>query len=190
MTQNVSICIVLDRQVREDPDMVGRVSVLLFDTEGIDRIRDDVAIASCLDVAPEEYQPRGGTPLLDAVGHAVELLEKRSRSDARSIIVIMTDGHENSSREHTKETISALLKRKQEESNWLMIYLGADHNAWDQAGHLGFAAANTAQFSKGALFAVGPALYQRSSRYSKSASAKDDRELGFSAEERSGMKGK
>jgi Mg-chelatase subunit ChlD len=209
MTQNVSICIVLDRsgsmetcrldalgavnsylrQVRDDADLTARVSVVLFDTQGIDRIRDHVPIASCPDVTAEEYQPRGGTPLLDAVGHAAGLLESRSERDIRSILVIMTDGHENSSREHTKETIAALLRRKQQENNWLVVYLGADHDAWDQARHLGLMAANTASFNKMALAAAGSALYKRSARYSKSGDVKADQELGFSVDERSELKG-
>jgi hypothetical protein len=36
----------------------------------------------------------------------------------------MTDGLENASREYTKETIKALLDRKQREDGWLVFYLG------------------------------------------------------------------
>jgi Mg-chelatase subunit ChlD len=205
MTQKVAICIVLDRsgsmegcrldalgavnsyvrQVREDAALEqARISVVLFDTQGIDLIRDQVPARTCLELTAAEYQPRGGTPLLDAVGHAVGVLE-RAAGRNRAILVIMTDGHENASREYTKETIAALLKRKQEDNDWLVVYLGADHNAWDQAGGLGLAAVNTARFSKAALHSVGNVMFQVSDRYAKAADARSQRRRGFTDQERS-----
>ena len=47
----------------------------------------------------------------------------------RCILAIMTDGLENASREYTKETLKTLLDRKQKEEGWLVLYLGAGHDA-------------------------------------------------------------
>ncbi len=118
------------RQVKDDKDMEAQVSLLIFDSQGIDLIRDHVPVGSCAELAAEEYQPRASTPLLDAVGHGVTALDKRKEPGARSILAVMTDGLENASREYTKETIKALLDRKQKEDGWLVLYLGAGHDAW------------------------------------------------------------
>lgn len=209
MTQDVSICVVLDRsgsmescrmdalgavngylrQVREDAEMNAHASVILFDTGSIDRIRDHVPVATCPEVTPDEYQPRGGTPLLDAVGHAVGLLETHSKPDARSILVVMTDGQENSSREYTKEAIAKLLKRKQDEESWLVVYLGANHDAWAQASSIGLATSNTAMFSLAAIADAGEVAYRRSARYSKARNMKADLAEGFTAKEREKLRG-
>ncbi len=209
MAQDVSICIVLDRsgsmescrmdalgavngylrQVRDDAEMNARASVILFDTGGIDRIRDHVAVGTCADITADEYQPRGGTPLLDAVGHAVGLLEKHSKPSARSILVVMTDGEENSSREYSKEAIAKLLKRKQDDNGWLVVYLGANHDAWAQASSMGLAASNTAMFALSAMADTGDVAYRRSARYSKARNVKADLAEGFTSEEREKLRG-
>ena len=209
MTQDVSICVVLDRsgsmescrldalgavnsylrQVRGDAEMNARASVILFDTGSIDRIRDHVRVADCPEITHEEYQPRGGTPLLDAVGHAAGLLEKHSAPGARSILVVMTDGEENSSREYTKEAIAKLLKRKQDDDGWLVIYLGANHDAWAQASSIGLAQSNSAMFKLAALSEAGDVVYARSARYSKARSIKSALLDGFTTAERDKLKG-
>ena len=209
MAQDVSICIVLDRsgsmescrmdalgavnaylrQVRDDADMNARASVILFDTVSIDCIRDHVAAATCPDITANEYQPRGGTPLLDAVGHAVGLLEKHSKPSTRSILVVMTDGEENSSREYSKEAIAKLLKRKQDENGWLVVYLGANHDAWAQANSMGLAASNTAMFALSAMADTGDVAYRRSARYSRARHVRADLAEGFTSEERKKLRG-
>jgi len=102
-------------------------------------------------------------PLLDAVGHGVALLEKRKEAGERCILAVMTDGLENSSREYTKETIKALLDRKQKEEGWLVLYLGAGHDAWAQAGAMGLHAGNVSAFDKQLVGASMAAFAARSS---------------------------
>ena len=121
------------RQVKDDKELEAKVSLIIFDSQGIDVIRDRVPSTGCAELAPSEYQPRAQTPLLDAVGHGAALLDKHKEPGERSILAIMTDGLENASREYTKDTIKALLDRKQKEDGWLVLYLGAGHDAWQQA---------------------------------------------------------
>src|SRR5262245_52293213 len=125
------------RQVKDDKELDGRVSLIIFDSDGIDVIRDRVPAAECSILDPKEYQPRAATPLLDAVGHGAALLDKRKETGERCILAIMTDGLENASREYTKESIKALLDRKQKDEGWLVLYLGAGHDAWEQARDMG-----------------------------------------------------
>jgi Mg-chelatase subunit ChlD len=122
------------RQTKADKEVEGRISLITFDSQSIDVIRDKAPAGSCAELEPDEYQPRASTPLLDAVGHGVALLDKAHERDERCVLAVMTDGLENASREYTKDTIKALLERKQKEDGWLIVYLGADHNAWSQAG--------------------------------------------------------
>jgi hypothetical protein len=117
------------RQVKDDKDIEASISLITFDSQSIDVIRDKTPAGSCAELAASEYQPRASTPLLDAVGHGVALLDKRKEPGERCILAVMTDGLENASREYTKETIKALLDRKQKEEGWLVLYLGADHDA-------------------------------------------------------------
>ena len=118
------------------------VSLTLFDSEGVDLIRDGVTPAAAR-LNADEYQPRGWTPLYDAIGHTIVEAEKRSAGLDRIALVILTDGEENSSREFNREDIRKLLTAKQEQDGWLVIYLGANQDAWAVGEKFGSVAINT-----------------------------------------------
>jgi hypothetical protein len=177
------------RQVKDDKDLDASVSLVIFDSQGIDVIRDRVPIAGCAELSASEYQPRAQTPLLDAVGHGAALLDKRKQPGERTILAIMTDGLENASREYTKETIKALLDRKQKEEGWLVLYLGAGHDAWEQARTMGLFAGNVAAFSKQHVQASMASVATRAKRYAVASEPAAEAAIGgFTEQERAGMK--
>ena len=93
-------------------------------------------------------QPRGGTPLFDAIGLAIHDLEQiKESTDENKVLVIVTDGYENASREYTSENISSKIIEK-EEAGWLIIYLGADHDAFKQSNSLNFDRERSMRYSK------------------------------------------
>lgn len=153
------------RYVRDDHSMDARLSVVLFDSHGIDTIRDRVPVRTCPDLVIDEYQPRGSTPLLDAVGYSVGIVDCLSDKDERRIMAIVTDGLENASREYTRERLRGLLERKQMQDGWLVMYLGAGHDSWSQAGQIGIAARHTADFSLNAFGEAAEILRAVGSRY-------------------------
>jgi hypothetical protein len=154
------------RQVKGDKNTQASISLITFVSQSIEVIRIRSPSKSCVELASSEYQPRASTPLLDAVGHGVALLDKRKAAGER-ILTVMTDRLENASREYTKETIEALLGRKQKEEGWLVLYLGADHDAWAQASAMGLHAGNVAAFDKLAVGASMAAIGGRSKRYAE-----------------------
>jgi len=153
------------RTVRDDQSMEARLSVVLFDSHGIDTIRDRVPVGACKDVDIDEYQPRGSTPLLDAVGYSVGIVDCLSHKDERRIMAIVTDGLENASREYTRDRLKCLLERKQMQDGWLVMYLGAGHDSWSQASQIGIAARHTADFSLHAFGEAAEILRSVGSRY-------------------------
>jgi Mg-chelatase subunit ChlD len=176
------------RQLKDDTDMEADVSLMIFDSQSIDLIRDHVPAQDCAELGLSEYQPRAATPLLDAVGHGVAVLEKHATAGERRILAIMTDGLENASKEYTTDTIKLLLYRKQKQEGWLVLYLGANHDAWGQARAIGLHAGNVAAFHKGAVRATMQALGSRAARYTKAANpAQEAAAGGFTERERSGM---
>lgn len=128
-----------------------RVSLMLFDSHAIDAVRDRVPVEACSYLRPDEFEPRGETPLLDAVGYSAGLLDCLSDKDERRILSIITDGLENSSREFTREKLKGLLERKQREEGWLVLYLGAGHGCGSEAGAIGIAPVHAAEFSRPAF---------------------------------------
>mgnify|MGYP003694484147 CR=1 FL=1 len=51
--------------------MEASVSLITFDSQSIEVIRDKAPAGSCAELVANEYQPRASTPLLDAVGYGV-----------------------------------------------------------------------------------------------------------------------
>lgn len=162
------ICLVLDRSgsmggrendvvngvnafIEEQKKLPDPASIALvrFDSEATERFRLMQPLADMKPLAHEEYQPRGGTPLLDAVGKTMADLDedwKREQPD-RAIMVIVTDGEENASREFTKDKIKAMIESRQESGKWVFIYLGANVDAFHEAASMGVHLANTANYA-------------------------------------------
>lgn len=119
-----------------------------FDSMSIDIPISRVLVSKFKSFPADILQPRGGTPLFDAIGLAIHDLENiKESTDHNKVLVIVTDGLENASKEYTFENISSKIKEK-EEAGWLIIYLGAEHDAFKQSNSLNFAQERSMQYSK------------------------------------------
>lgn len=177
------------RQLRDDKEMKARITLVTFDSDSIDTIRDRVPAKSCAELTAEEYQPRASTPLLDAVGRGAGMLDSLSNKDEKRILAVMTDGLENASREFTKDRLKDLLDRKQREEGWLVLYLGAGHDSWSQAREMGIHPGNVADFDTTRLAATADAMYARAKRYAHaSAFVAEATHGGFTSIERERLK--
>jgi hypothetical protein len=86
--------------------------------------------------------------LLDAVGRTLISLDHASKEylPDKCIVVIVTDGKENASREFRREQIKQMIEAREESGKWTFIYLGADVSTFSEAGSLGIQLMNTARF--------------------------------------------
>lgn len=102
-------------------------------------------------LSEETYKPRDMTPLVDSAYRAIITTEQEvaARKDKPSVlIVIQTDGHENSSREHTGEQLKQLIERKQGEG-WVFVFMGAGINAYATAKSFGISEKTTSSYDRG-----------------------------------------
>jgi Mg-chelatase subunit ChlD len=134
-------------QAREPGEAL--LTLVEFDTQ-YDFVHRGVPIDQ---VPPYELVPRGGTALLDAIGRAVNETGARLAAMPEAarpglvIFVVMTDGEENSSREFSRDRIRQMIEHQQSQYNWQFTFLGANQDAFAQAGSMGMAAAGAANFS-------------------------------------------
>jgi uncharacterized protein YegL len=116
-----------------------RVTLAQFDNE-YDVVYTDRPL---VDVPPLDLQPRGSTALLDAMGRTITDAGTRLAAlpeDQRPgtvIVAIMTDGHENASREWTRSAIKALVTQQSTQFAWQVMYMGADQDAIEVGAGLG-----------------------------------------------------
>src|SRR3990167_1018571 len=121
------------------------IACVRFDTEATERFRPMQSLADIKPLERGEYQPRGGTPLLDAVGTTIAKLDEdwKVEQPERAVVVVVTDGEENRSREYSKSKVKEMIESRQTSGKWAFIYLGANVDAFHEARGMGFAAANT-----------------------------------------------
>lgn len=129
---------------------VCRISLTQFDTS-FNIIHDGVPVVDVEDLTEKTYQPGGGTALLDAVGNtinaAIQRIDKLAENERpdKVFVVIITDGEENSSHEHTLDTIKDMVN-KQKEAGWEFVFIGANIDAFEAGGSFGVGAASTLQY--------------------------------------------
>jgi hypothetical protein len=132
---------------RAHPGML-RLSLADFDSQEPFRIAiDALPIAEVIDLTGADYQPRGGTPLFDAIGRAVERCDARVAlfPDEDQVLVVMTDGLENASTDCEADTISKLLDARQE-AGWAVLFLGANQDSFRTGRSMSMRAGNVRNF--------------------------------------------
>lgn len=81
-----------------------------------------------------KYDPDGLTALFDGVGVAIDevgkWLDSMKEEDKpeKTLVVIMTDGGENNSKDYTSDKVREMIKHQEEKYNWSFIYMGSDLN--------------------------------------------------------------
>ena len=130
---------------KEAPD--SRFSLTIFDTI-FEQWATDVPVKDVkASKLIEPYHARGMTALHDAVGNDRDRDGEAGRENDRGVVVIMTDGQENSSREWTLKKIAKLIARLEKTGRWTFVYLGANVDAFAEAQKLGVAVGNVAHYS-------------------------------------------
>jgi Mg-chelatase subunit ChlD len=136
-------------QVLADLDPADRVTFVQFDSEEpYDLIIDALPAAEVLPIAYERYEPRGGTPLYDAVGEALtrtagwaEQSRVLTGVDPNVVFTIISDGYENASSRFSGPQVARLLEHYQEHG-WTVAYIGLGNDAFAEAQRLGVRAEN------------------------------------------------
>ncbi|HET7398551.1 MAG TPA: vWA domain-containing protein [Intrasporangium sp.] len=153
-----------------------RVTLAQFDDEYSEVYRD-VLVA---DVPPLRLQPRGTTALLDSIGRLVtdagcRLAALPEEQRPGSVILgIMTDGHENASREFTHAQVKAMIETQTRSYGWQFLYLGADQDAIEVGGRLGVGAAHSMTYGRGKVAAMMSATSANIGRYRAARAAGAD----------------
>jgi len=117
----------------------GTLSLYQFDTVH-DAVHQFTPLAG---VPPYHLVPRNATALLDAVGFAVSGEGEKlaglaeSKRPGKVVVLIATDGMENSSREWTKARVKDLITQQRETYGWEFTFIGANQDAFAEAGDIG-----------------------------------------------------
>ncbi len=124
----------------------------------IDKPLKDIA-----DLTRDDYDPRGNTPLYDAIGETIRRCE--SIVAGRPVLcVIITDGQENASTEFTLDKIKELIKSKESEG-WTFTFLGASIDSYVVGGAMGTQFANTMNYASQNIIGTMSAAAESTRKY-------------------------
>lgn len=144
-----------------------KFTLSVFDT-AVQTLQNDVALEEILPLSDATYVPSGLTALYDAVQSEVNKI-KAGKKD-RVLVIIMTDGEENSSKEATRAGVFQLISEKESEGNWTFVFLGANQDSWESGSKINIAAGNTSNYDQHNTYAAFASLTTATLNYAESNS--------------------
>lgn len=122
----------LIKQQKETGDF--RFTLVVFN-EKSKTVINDMDGKDVPELTSEHYSPGGMTALLDAMGNAISIQKERKTENV--LVVVLTDGLENSSKLYTSAQIKELTTEMTEKHKWAFMYLGANQDSFSVAQGLG-----------------------------------------------------
>lgn len=124
------------------------VSLLTF-SHDVHIQRKFAPIADVEKLTTAEYKPMGSTALYDAIGYGIGLVSQKidlNDENTGVLFLIITDGHENTSREFTQ----ASLKKSMDDyktKGWTFTFMAANNDPMELAQNFGLNIQNVAVFN-------------------------------------------
>jgi uncharacterized protein YegL len=131
-----------------DSSLETRLSVITFADE-IKFVRWDEDIHDVNPLDNREYVPSGNTALMDAIGFTCARLKELPDADNKDtsfLLMIITDGQENKSKEWNYDKIKILTEELQKTERWTVTYYGTEPDQISKDMHVYLA--NTMSFSE------------------------------------------
>lgn len=153
------ICFVLDESgsmYNSVNDVIGGFQKLIDEQKGekngeciislyrfSDTVKKDYIGKPVDEVSKLIYSPGGCTAMNDGVGTAIDEIGKwlsdmdESERPSKNMIVIMTDGQENASKEYDFDVVKEKIKHQEEKYSWTFVYMGTNLQDLKDANRLG-----------------------------------------------------
>jgi Mg-chelatase subunit ChlD len=126
------------------------VTLIQFDDQDVHDVLVDAKPLHKVRSIRHRFEPRGCTPLFDAIGKLLDRAEHRlarhGGDPADQLVVIFTDGLENASRDWDAQRINARIAGLRE-AGWTFVFLGANQDSYATGAQMAMAAGSTANFA-------------------------------------------
>jgi hypothetical protein len=119
---------------KEEPGEA-QLTLVMFDNEYEVRA-DGAPIRDVQPLCGGTFVPRGSTALYDAVGRTIvdvgARLERTPEAErpGKVIVLILTDGMENASKEFSRERVRDMIKHQRERYSWEFVFIAAGEEAF------------------------------------------------------------
>lgn len=151
--------------LKNDSNTDYTVDVVLFDT-AVKNLYKNTPLSEVKPLTQEDYVPNDGTALYDAACSTIT--SREGTIDSKWIVVIMTDGEENSSKQYTEQQFGDYVKLCKAIGNVQFVFLGANQDAFAKAQKWNIPKGNVADFNSTPT-GVHHAFYAASAATTRSA---------------------
>ena len=144
------------QSVQKDfPEQLITIGLTTFNGN-VDHHYFDVPAMNASWLSPQTYIPDGSTSLYDAIGLSVQKLEQQQAAfgrghDTSVVVIVLTDGYENSSRNFRLADIKRMIGRLEETGKWTFSFIGATLDAVEVATQMDIKVQNSFAFTKEAM---------------------------------------
>jgi hypothetical protein len=111
-----------------------KLTLMLFDDK-FEVPYDGVELKTLPELDDKTFVPRGWTALYDGIGRTIDTLGAKfaampeSERPSKVVIVVMTDGAENASREYSQAKVKEMIQHQTQRYQWQFLFLGANQDA-------------------------------------------------------------
>lgn len=135
------------------------LTLVKFDSPQITTVYENTVIDQVPQLCKNTYSPRGGTNLMDAIGVTMSRINTFLNGIPQAerpgvLVVIITDGAENASREFHGEQIKSMVSSAEKQGDWTFTFLGANVDAFAMGASFGMNASNTASYDTSSMAAT------------------------------------
>lgn len=116
--------------VKKNPDPKTTITFTTFGYHSLANVEKFGVELDKLDkLTNENYTPDGMTPMYDGIGMTIDKIERElvdENDDYAVLVIIVTDGMENASKDYTGQQVAERIKRLQGGGRWTFTFLGAN----------------------------------------------------------------
>ena len=131
-----------------------RLTAVQFDgTDPFEMIVDARRIKDVPELTSDMYQPRGVTPLYDAVGHLIKSADRRisyraekGHPEEDQLVIVFTDGLENASTKFERSKIFELIQDRMN-ADWTFVFMGANQDSYAEGHKIGLVDGNVQNYA-------------------------------------------
>ncbi len=131
-------------------------SLVQFDDK-YEVVHEAVPVKEVPELTLKTFVPHGMTALLDAIGRTINRTGQRLsemseiQRPSKVIFVIVTDGHENVSKEFNRDRIFEMIRHQDKQYDWEFVFIGANQDAIATATSFGIPVDNAVNYCASAV---------------------------------------
>lgn len=179
----------LNRIQTENPDSEIIFSLCAFNQ--VLRFSEDLMQVHTASIDWTTVFPDGMTALYDAIGESIEFVKKKAgeglaETDSDVVMLVLTDGHENSSKIHSGMDVKEMIQACERTEKWNFLFLGAGLDVTEATKELDRGKRNSMSFNKSQLASAMSIVNEEISDFVKSKNLGqkkreffDDQDLSF-----------